>query len=306
MGRPTPPSGPPRTAADDPPCETCGPLAAPLSGEPDAGPLTLLVQHLYLCERLSTHEIARRTDDDRNRIARRLAQHNIPLRPRGAGGHRPARDPEGLAVTLSELYLHQNLTSERIGALLGLSDRTVRSRLAKYGIPRRGPGRKGCIDRPELSPADLLSLYVAAGLTADEVAERLRTSRGAVLRNAHEFGLPVRVGGPPPTDGPYAIELIDALYTDSIVSEVLQRHGIQRIPASVGRLRERFPKPVPLSSALLTDLYLEAGAATAHIELLTGQPVSTVRRQLRAAGIPVRSRGGRCPFIRRWKQAHSA
>ena len=70
----------------------------------------------------------------------------------------------------------------------------------------------GRINRTQLPPDALRTLYVEAELPAGEVSGILLTSRGTVLRNAHEIRLPVRIGGPPPVQGPSEIELIDALY----------------------------------------------------------------------------------------------
>ncbi|MBC3843319.1 hypothetical protein GXW82_33190 [Streptacidiphilus sp. 4-A2] len=248
-----------------------------------------LMRHLYLCERLSTREIARRTGQTRHQTVQLLTREGVRLRPRGLGGRHPDHEDPALAETLTELYLRQEHTSAAIGELLGFSDRAVRALLAKYGIPRRGPGHKGRINRTQVPPDTLHALYVEAELPAADVANILLTSRGTVLRNAHEIGLPVRIGGPPPAQGPSEIELIDALYADAVVDQVLLQHAVPRVPAATGRLRERFHSPVPLTPGLLTDLYQGAGLAIAHIELLTGQPTPTVLRRLHAAGIPTPS-----------------
>jgi hypothetical protein len=52
---------------------------------------------------------------------------------------------------------------------------------------------------------------------------------------------------------------------------------------------------------LLHDLYLEAGVSVVHIEMLTGHPAATLNRVLRRLGIDMRTPGGRCPFLRRWR-----
>jgi len=57
-------------------------------------------------------------------------------------------------------------------------------------------------------------LYLRAGLSANEAGKMLGVSRNIVLRSAHDEGLPVRVGGAPPTRGPSEIELLTALYAD--------------------------------------------------------------------------------------------
>lgn len=261
------------------------------------------IVHRYVCEGRSTYAIAALAGLDRQRVGRLLAEAGITLRPRGAGGRRPGRrgqEPPDLPGLLRDLYVERGLSSTAIARLLGMGDRVVRARLAEAGIERRHRGFRPRQDRHTLPVTDLQSLYVHAELPADEVGRLLRASRGTVLRNAHESGLPVRLGGPPARRGPREIELIDALYADQQVAAALARHGVSARPPG-GRLWERFPQPVPLSAALLCDLYQECGVSIAHIELLTGRPVPTIRRALLAAAVPLRPPGGRCPFLRRWR-----
>ena len=121
-----------------------------------------------------------------------------------------------------------------------------------------------------------------------------------VLRTAHDEGLPVRVGGPPPSRGPTEIELISALYADADVRQALARHGLPTVPPG-GPIWQRFPVPARLSLDLAEELYVSCGIGVHHIELLTGQPADSVRRLLHAAGVALRAAGGRSPFMRRWR-----
>ena len=66
-----------------------------------------------------------------------------------------------------------------------------------------------------------------------------------------------------------------------------------------GSICERFPEPVTLVEGLCRELYQTCGVGLHHIELLTGQPLVTIRRRLAAWGVPVRPPGGRSPFLRR-------
>jgi len=259
--------------------------------------------HLYVCLARSTYAVARQTGVERQRVARLLTSAGIALRPRGAGGRRPGRrekEPADLIGLLRELYVQRGLSSTEIARMLGMKPRTVRARLAEAGIARRHRGNRPPSARKTLAEADLDTLYVKAELSAEEVGRVLGTSRGAVLRNAHETGLAVRVGGPPPRSGPESIELIDALYADPLVAAALERHRVP-VRAAGGRLRERFPEPVPLTGPMLAELYAGCGISITHIELLTGRPAVTVQRAVVAAGIALRSPGGRSPFMRRWR-----
>ena len=106
----------------------------------------------------------------------------------------------------------------------------------------------------------------------------------------------------PPGHGPSEIELIQALYADSMVSDVLTRHGMPKVPLP-GPIWRRFPEPQRLTAELATELYSGCGLGLHHIELITGQPAGTVSRLMRASGVPLRPAGGRSPFMRRWRES---
>ena len=227
----------------------------------------------------------------------------MTLRPRGAGGMRPERrrgDPSNLPEIFAELYVHRHLTTEQVGAVLGIPARTVRDRLRRYGIRPRTRGGWEREERRVLPASALWDLYSRDGLSADEVGRRLDTTRTAVLRNAHDLGLPVRAGGCVPLPGTNEIELVNALYADELVCAVLAEHRIRQVPAG-GPIWQRFPQPLPLTRRLVEDLYWRCGVGLHHIELLTGQPAMTVRGFMRRTGITPRHTGGRSPFLRRWR-----
>jgi hypothetical protein len=266
-----------------------------------------LLAHLYVCRGLSTYTIGQITGLDRQRVTRMLRRAGVSLRPRGAGRLRPLRrdDPPGFRQLLAGLYEAGRLGSPQIAAITGMPERTVRDRLRRYGIAVRTRGRWNREDRATV-PAEILDdLYTRLGLTADEVARRLGTSRNTVLRSAHALGVPVRAGGAVPVQGPEEIELVEALYADPLIAAVLDARNIPRIPPGAP-LWQRFPAPVPLTGPLVKDLYWGCGTGLAHIELLTGQPAMTVRGFMRRAGIPLRQPGGRTPFLRRWRAASQA
>ena len=255
--------------------------------------------HLYVCDGLLTYRIGQVTGLDRQRVARLLRRAGVTLRPRGAGGMRPERrrgDPPNLPEIFAELYVHRHLTTEQVGAVLGIPARTVRDRLRRYGIRPRTRGGWEREERRVLPASVLWDLYSRDGLSADEVGRRLDTTRTAVLRNAHDLGLPVRTGGCVPLPGPNEIELVNALYADERVCAVLAEHQIPQVPAG-GPIWQRFPQPLPLTRRLVEDLYWRCGVGLHHIELLTGQPAKTVRGFMRGTGITPRHTGGRSPFL---------
>ena len=282
--------------------------AASTRADPGWSPIHERVCTLYLEGELSTRQIAREVGIDRAVVTRLLHEAEVDVRPRGAGRARLSRRlqrPGDLACLLQELYVSQRLTSKEIGARLEMSERTVRDRLNEFGIPLRTRGWANREDRI-LLPIELVeTMYLKEGLSAQEIAREFGTSRHIVLRLAHDHGWPVRLGGPPARRGPTEIELLEAMYADPDVVAALCRHHIPAVPPG-GPIWQRFPVPIPLNYCLLRDLYIDCGLGTYHIELITGQPAMTVSHRLYSAGIPLRSPGGRSPFLRRWRRKQSA
>jgi hypothetical protein len=260
-----------------------------------------LVTHLYDCQGLSTYEIARAVGISRQRVGRLLHKAGVPVKPRGAGRPRlPDAEQAALTDLAVRLYLESNLSSGQISALIGVPERTIRSRLRARGVRMRTRGWSNREDRAAAPVEALAQLYVHAGLTAAETGRQLGVPGRVVLRTAHDQGLAVRVGGPEPRHGPAEIELIDALYGDPLVRRALSRHGIAPRP-SKGPIWRRFEVPVDVSPDLAQELYLFCGLGLRHIELISGQPAETIRARLRGQGIKLRPPGGRSPFMRRWR-----
>jgi hypothetical protein len=123
-----------------------------------------------------------------------------------------------------------------------------------------------------------------------------------VLRTGHAHGVPIRQGGRPAVSA--TVALIDALYADEQVSAVLDRHAVPR-RAPGGDIADRFPEPVPLTPALLRELYTVAGCSSNQIELLTGQSQVVVRDSMHRHGIPFRAEH-KSPALRRLRAAARA
>lgn len=266
-------------------------------------PLPERAAHLYTCQMLSVRKIAAITGADRLCISRLLHEAGITVVPSGTGRSRTRRTAEAarLDQLMAHLYVDQRIPSTKIAEMAGIPDHAVLRRLRRLGITIRTRGCNNREDRTVISGDDLLALYVQGGLSSDEAGSMLGVSRKIVLRSAHDQGLPVRVGGAPPTRGPSEIELLTALYADPQVRSVLQRYDIPAVPHA-GPIWERFPEPQQLTAALVTDLYDGCGLSLYHIEMLTGRPTATARALLNATGIPLRPAGGRSPFMRRWRQ----
>lgn len=260
------------------------------------------VVRLYVDDGLSTRRIAEIVGIDRQRVCRILRSEGIALAPRGAGRRRPLKVQNTISETqLRSLYVGRQMSSVEIGRVLGVSDRFLRSRMKLWGIETRSRGQWNRFDRSDVDPADLRPLYVEKEWSASITGSELGVSGNIVLRSAHTNGIPVRAGGSTRPPESYDILLIEALYDDPGIAEVLARHHIA-IVREPGPIWSRFPKAIELTEPILRDLYLGCGVSSFHIELLTGAPAATIFRRLEEFGIERRGRGGRSPFMRRWQK----
>jgi transposase len=246
----------------------------------------------------SIRQIAGELHVGRARVAGVLVAEGIEVRPRGQGRPRPGRRlpvPSGVREQLLELYVSRRLTRAQVATELGVSESRVRSWLARSGIRTRSRGRANPEDRTRVAAPILEVLYADRGYTAGQVAQHVGVERQGVFASLHEAAIAVRV---PNAERRTSYVLLEQLYADAQIRRALARHGVPVVPKP-GALRSRFPTPVPTTSTLLRDLYQECGASATQIELLTGHPAASVRRQLRNAGICMRPPGGLSPFMRR-------
>lgn len=298
-----------RLVSQECPAECCPHKSASVvadAGCPDdlpQAPLPERATHLYTCQMLSTRKIAVIIGADRGRTARLLHEAGITVKPRGAGRPQTRRTAESdrLDRLMTHLYLEQRMPTTRIAQLTGLPNHTVLSRLRARDMPIRSRGGNSREDRTVICQEALIDAYVNTELSAAKAGKLLGVSGRIVLRSAHDQGLPVRIGGAPPSHGPSEIELLRSLYADSQIRRVLKRHGVP-IVETPGTISERFPAPHNLSEALAVDLYKGCGLSLRQIELVTGRPAAAAMALLRSSGIKLRSAGGRSPFMRRLRE----
>jgi HNH endonuclease len=148
----------------------------------------------YALEGRSLDEIAHTLGCSLPAVSRALAAHEIPTRTpaqtralRGSPSGPTRRFPElEDRHWLEERYLHQELSTEEIGALLGCSGPTVWAALVRHTIPRRpakaifGYKKKSRI--PELhNPMWLRVEYLEKDRTATQIAQELGCSYSTVV-----------------------------------------------------------------------------------------------------------------------------
>lgn len=260
------------------------------------------LEELYVTLGLSSTDVAEKLATTPSRVLKALARYGIPRRTRGTQGT-AGRSPPNKDL-LEQRFLVDGESIERIAADLGYRPASVRLALTRHGISRRRdwrrsahPGLRRHVDREVLE-----DLYVHQGLTMAQVGARLGVSVYVVSRRLHEYALPVRPGGLPGTREHWPeITLLERVYADDRVRRVLARHNIPR-REQPGPLDERFPDQaflVPLTKAVLSGLYIEAGMSPTQIELVTGRSARMIRDHLHELGIPLRPGGQFAPLTRR-------
>ena len=248
--------------------------AAGLPGQLPPSVSDAQVAATYRAEPITASEIARRLGIPAGQALAALHREGVEIDPgrqaaavRAAGVRRRGK-AASLPVEQAELavqyYQDQGWSYRMIGEELGVSHAKVRAELQRRGIPvhRRqpiGPGSRA--SRAEAPITELRKLYVESEWSAEDVAAQLDSTVHVVLRTAHAHGVPIRQGGGGRPAVTATVALIDSLYGDEQISEVLDRHAVPRRPAG-GDIAVRFPDPVPMTKQLLDELYHGAGCSS--------------------------------------------
>ena len=256
---------------------------------------------MYRAEPITASEIARRLGISSTQALAALHREGVELDParhaavnRATGARRRGTVPSlpaDQAEQAVRYYQEQGWSYRMIGEHLGVSGAKVRAELQRRGIPAHprppiGPASRTA--RTEAPVDQVRKLYVESEWSAADVAAQLDSTINVVLRTGHAHGMPIRQGGGGSPAVTAAVALIDSLYRDEQISEVLDRHAVPRRPAG-GDIAVRFPDPVPLTAELLDELYHGAGCSSSQIELLTGQPQIVVRANMHRLGIAAAS-----------------
>ena len=260
------------------------------------------IQDLYVDKGFSTYAIGRALGMDRQRVARVLRLGGIALSPRGAG--RPRGPTQALFSAtarelLTDLYIRERRSTAEIGNLFHTWKHGAVA-FAEQGIrvARRGANRE---DRKTPRIDHIEKLYLQGELSAAEVARKVGCSSRIVLRLIHDMGWPVRVGGRALRHGPEDIELICALYSDTLVAAVLLHHGIPEVrtgrtdlatvPITIDSHASDGSRVVRHLWSLNSPDRVVDRPAVRHRRVAA----STHRRSARAR------KDGRSPFLKRWR-----
>lgn len=257
------------------------------------------VRRLYVDQQMSMAKTAEKLGSSKHQVQRALVAAGIPRRYRGYTTPTPAR----AAVTddrLREVYVERGLNLNDAAKELGVSVWFLRRRLAEAGLAKR-PGTftpHTPYTRAELR-AKSSELY-GNGMTMRDVAANLGVEISTVRQALHEAGAPVRRGGlPRNTEGKPPRILIDDLYADPAIVVCLIRHDVL-VPGSAAwevAGPTQTLAPLPLSTALVAELYADLGLTAFHISLLCGVGEESVKSRLRLVGLAPRPAGQPSPWM---------
>lgn len=228
--------------------------------------------------------IATKTGIGPKRISATLRSAGIQV-PRG---HPP---PRSLDVdVLTELYVHQRLSSDEVGRRLGCSSQKVRDELRRAGIALRSPGTASA-RLAGLDDATLRRLYVDEEKTLAQIAVAYDCVPGAVRQRLLRAGINRRPPGggrrPVLEDGATAAQL-RRLYLEEgrSIAEIARILGCTR--DKVGRHLDHYgiprrprARPGGLNGRLLRRLYVSERLGVDQIAARLKVSPNHVRNELR-------------------------
>ena len=215
--------------------------------------------------------------------------------------------PPVSATRLRELYVEQGLSIRQVAQILDSTPDRVTTGLRAAGIAPRARGRHDGVQLAPITAEQLQELYVRQQLSAREIAEQLGGEQTRVLDALRREGIPVRPGGSPPGPrGPRVPQLhlgaaeLGRLYVEDEFDDeqIGRRYGVsswqvrrRRTELGVTR-RPAEGRPAP-PAEVLRRAYVDEQLWLKDIARRYHTRIDTVRRWLKAAGIPVRARPGR-------------
>lgn len=147
---------------------------------------------LYIGQKMSTTEICKLFDCQRQTIIRRLKEYGIPVRDKAEVGLLK----KGVSIPcdeLRDLYERQGLSSIKIAEIYGCSDVIVRKKLKQCGISIRPPSEAAVlrwnVDIPE---DELKDLYEVRALSTIAISEIYGCTPRTVLNKMAEYGIEPR------------------------------------------------------------------------------------------------------------------
>lgn len=259
------------------------------------------LRRLYVEQKLPTREVARRLGCSVTTAKTAIERAGITRRVSGAdqySEHRAAITEEDL----QRVYVQGGRNLKDAAEELGVSVNWLRKRLAQAGLAKR-PGTH--TPHTPYARAELRQKSAAlyeAGASIRAVAAELGVGYSAVRVALHQAGVPIRRGGSSqvPEDAAPRL-LVEDLYADPAVVACLRRHRVA-IPELSGWQAAgptQTLAPLPLSPALVRELYEALGLAMLHITMLCGVGMGSVSTALEQGGVTRRPMHAPSPWLAR-------
>lgn len=245
-------------------------------------PITAEQLHqLYVQGGLRIDETAAALATTQTRVRAALHRHQIPIR-----SERRQLPPLDLdQQELTDLYVHQRLDDEQIGALHGVPPWRVRQRIRELGVhrPPVDPPRPW---RPSAPPVDELRvLYTEQGHTLAQIGRRFHTSAPTVREWLDQASIPVKPRTTRATRATLDPQQVRELYEQRQWTSTEIAAHLDTTPALVLRTLHEHDVPVRRGPSRRP-----AAPDAARLTALYGDP--EVLALLRAHRIPRRSIGG--------------
>lgn len=210
-------------------------------------------------------------------------------------------------LEIARLYVDENLTTGQIAEQYGITISGVQYALDRAGV-QRDPNRK-TQRRGVVVPVETLRrLHVDELLTCAQIGERYGLSESAISRRLREAGItrprverPKRDPGRPrrtDLDRPKIVADYLASQSSKVVADnhgcsphtvltIVREAGHTPRGSIIGR-----PRNITLNKDALTELYVTQGLSCAAVAVELGVSATTVRRNLKAHGVPRRDDRG--------------
>ena len=152
-------------------------------------PSKMELEDLYLKDKLSYRELAKKFLVNGSTIGEWLKSYNLPIRRFGEG-----RIPKGVIKPkreeLENLYVTQKLSVMKIAKKIGVAEDTIKHWIINYGLEYKAKGhRKKLIG---ITKNDLIQLYSIQKFSTRQIAKRYNVSKTVILYWLKKYDIPLR------------------------------------------------------------------------------------------------------------------
>ncbi|GEM_PF-4369458 len=152
-------------------------------------PSKIELEDIYLKDKLSYKELAKRFLVSGSTIGEWLKSYNIPIRRFGEGKMsksvvKPSKEE------LENLYVTQKLSVMKIAKKIGVAEDTIKHWIISYGLEYKAKGpRKKLIG---ITKNDLIQLYSIQKLSTRQIANKYNTTKTVITYWLRKYNIPIR------------------------------------------------------------------------------------------------------------------